>query len=164
MCGCVHTYEVPESDAAGPKLEPNASYYVAMAAPGRFNATIYEASGAMTTRAVAAALAPYAARVETGAAAGTLDEAIEQARDAGARYLVVPTILHWEDRATEWSGKSDRIRIRLEIVDAKSGAGLLTREIAGKSRWATLGGDHPQDLLAEPIGRWVQAVVPARIP
>lgn len=38
------------------------------------------------------------------------DELQVAAVDGGFAYLVLPTLLHWEDRATEWSGKRDQIR------------------------------------------------------
>lgn len=65
-------------------------------------------------------------------------------------YYVIPEILHWEDRATEWSGIPDRLEVKLSIFDGNKKE-LASTIITGKSKWATLGGDHPQDLLPEPL-------------
>ena len=35
-----------------------------------------------------------------------------------------------------------------------TGATIDSSEISGKSSWATLGGDHPQDLLPDPLALW----------
>jgi hypothetical protein len=73
-------------------------------------------------------------------------------------YYVEPDILHWEDRATEWSGIPDRIEIKISVYDAISGAELASSIVSGKSKWGTFGGDHPQDLLPEPVNKYVESL------
>lgn len=73
---------------------------------------------------------------------------ISERRDAD--FFVKPTILNWEDRATQWSGTRDRISVSLQTY-ARSGALVDATLIEAKSSWWTLGGDHPQDLLAKPF-------------
>jgi len=77
---------------------------------------------------------------------------------AAVDYFVVPEILHWEDRNTEWSGKKDVIEIKITVVDAASGSALASSVISGKSKWATFGGDHPQDLLPKPLQAYVDSL------
>jgi hypothetical protein len=31
------------------------------------------------------------------------------------KYLVYPTILHWEDRTTEWSALPDRVEVKIDL-------------------------------------------------
>ena len=64
-------------------------------------------------------------------------------------------ILHWEERATEWSGKPDQITIQVTLYDVSSKQVLDKVTIKGQSKWATFGGNHPQDLLAKPIEKYV---------
>ncbi len=59
---------------------------------------------------------------------------------------------------TEWSGKKDVIEIQIAVVDAASGSALASSVISGKSQWATFGGDHPQDLLPEPLQAYVDSL------
>ena len=73
-------------------------------------------------------------------------------------YFVDPVILHWEDRSTEWSGKSDRLEVQLKIVDVVSRGEIASTVISGKSKWLTFGGDHPQDLLKSPIEGYVESL------
>ena len=73
-------------------------------------------------------------------------------------YYVVPEILHWEDRATEWSGLPDRIEVKIIVSDARRNGEIGSAIISGKSKWATFGGDHPQDLLPEPIKIYVESL------
>jgi hypothetical protein len=73
-------------------------------------------------------------------------------------YYVEPQILHWEDRATEWSALPDKIEIKISVYDASLGTELASSVLTGRSKWATLGGDHPQDLLPEPVRGYVDAL------
>ena len=54
-------------------------------------------------------------------------------------------ILHWEDRATEWSGKADRVKVSLPLY--RSGSLVGSALVTANSSWWTFGGDHPEDLL-----------------
>ena len=58
-----------------------------------------------------------------------------------------PQILNWIDRATEWSGIPDRITIKLIVYEVESGKDVASVMSRASSKWGTLGGDHPQDLL-----------------
>ncbi len=60
--------------------------------------------------------------VKTEKADETLSKAdsLLSARQQGYDILIYPTILHWEDRATEWSGLRDRAKIKLELIDTKT--------------------------------------------
>ena len=75
-------------------------------------------------------------------------------------YFVKPVILswEWEDRATEWSGKADRIEIQLIIYDVVTKKERANSSYTGKSKWATFGGDHRQDLLPEPTNSCVNSL------
>ena len=73
-------------------------------------------------------------------------------------YYVKPEILQWEDRNTEWSGKKDKIEIQIAVYDAVTKQELANSTYTGRSKWATFGGDHPQDLLAEPTNEYVSGL------
>ena len=97
----------------------------------------YPKSGTVVARKLVAALVPHFPKstvVTTG---------------ASAEYLLKPEILHWEDRATEWSGKPDRVKISLPLY--KSGGLLDQRWFRPKAVTGRSGGDHPEDLLDLPF-------------
>ena len=73
-------------------------------------------------------------------------------------YYVIPEILHWEDRATEWSGLPDKIEVKIIVYDGGTGNEVASTLISGQSKWATFGGDHPQDLLPEPLNNYVESL------
>jgi hypothetical protein len=62
-------------------------------------------------------------------------------------YVFEPVILQWEDRATEWSGKPDRIQIKILLWNPLAKKVVSTAIERASSKWGTFGGDHPQDLL-----------------
>jgi len=160
LLGCVHTYEMRSGGEGAPRihLPREASFLVGVPEDGRFGTHHYPGSGFMTTQEVVAALSTHARIVRAAKAPATIKENSAAARSAHLQYLVQPTILHWEERATEWSGKPDRISVRLELIEVSSGATLDTTVLSGKSKWATLGGDHPQELLPEPLSGYANAL------
>lgn len=157
LAGCTSTYALRRTGVAH-KLPIDSGIYVSLAEDGRFEQTAYPHSGEMTARAVEIAFKKHVAKVERGATAETLPAAVEQARAKGRAYCVIPRILHWEDRATEWSSKPDQIEIHLMLIDVSRGETLETVTLTGKSKWATFGGDHPQDLLPKPVGEYVDSL------
>ena len=73
-------------------------------------------------------------------------------------YYVELDILHWDDRATEWSGKPDKIEIKISVYNARLGTELASSVQSASRKWATFGGDHPQDLLPEPLIRYYESL------
>ena len=111
----------------------------------------------MTGRAVEAAFSKKAKRV--GMVRGCdIDECLRAIDVQRYGYFVWPKILHWEERATEWSGKPDRIEIQITVYDARTKQQIAKSSYTGKSKWATFGGDHPQDLLPEPTNAYVSSL------
>lgn len=106
---------------------------------GRYDRTVYSQSGEMTAQEAKVAFSKYSSAVSIYA-----DE-----RPAADAYYVKPSILHWEERATEWSGIPDRITVQIQVYDA--GSQIAGVQFSGKSKWFTFGGDHPQDLLEKPL-------------
>jgi hypothetical protein len=158
LAACADTHQLIRTGRDVPKLESDKPVYVAVPKDGRYGQTVYSGSGPNTTQIVLAAFARYATKVESGHESQTFEEALSASRKLGATYLVVPTILEWEDRITEWSSIPDKASIRLTITDAATEATIDSVTIKGKSGLATLGGDHPQDLLPKPVAEYVKTL------
>lgn len=158
--GCAHTYEqVGVGDSTlRQKLKQEDSVYIVVPADGKYGDFVYQGSGQTTAQVIKTAFLKHLNRVETSVDVEKFEEGLEKAKSQGFTCLVRPTILHWEDRATEWSGKPDKVEVKINVVDVGSGDILDSVVIKGKSRWATFGGDHPQDLLPEPINNYVSSL------
>lgn len=156
MMGCADTHKIMRSGGSQvtAALDRQASAYVAVPSDGRYGATLYAGSGAMTAQVVASAFALYLGKVTAGSKTEDFDQAMSTARAGNFRYLLYPQILVWEDRATEWSGKPDLATVKLSIFSTDTGTMLDSAVIEGKSGLATFGGDHPQDLLPKPMSQY----------
>ncbi|MCB5185022.1 DUF4823 domain-containing protein [Methylobacillus gramineus] len=139
-------------------LSANESIYIAVPSDGMYEAKTYTGSGANTTQVIKTAFAHHLRRVQSGRIHQDFDVALQHAKTNNFTTLVYPTILHWEDRATEWSGIPDRLEVKIEVVNTADGSVIEEGLIKGKSGWATLGGDHPQDLLAKPVEEFVSSL------
>lgn len=161
VCACADAHQVIRAPKpTAPSIARTESFYVSVPKDGAFGSQLYYRSGDMTTDTILAAFARKGVRAERGVALDTVSAGIEAARARNASFLIFPTILHWEDRATEWSGKPDKVEVKIDVVDARTGITFDTALITGTSGLATFGGDHPQDLLPEPIAGYVDDLIP----
>lgn len=154
VAGCTDTHKLVRPTESAAPLSAAASGYVALPADGRYGDTLYSGSGMQTAQGVATAFARYLKAISVATAIEDVETARRSAQEGGYDYLLFPQILHWEDRATEWSGKSDRISVKLSVIRTENGEVVDSAVVDGKSKWMTMGGDHPQDLLAAPFNEY----------
>ena len=155
--GCASTYEQTALKIATQQLQSSKSVLIATPTNGFYESKEYATSGRTTALAVHAAFARNANNVAVSSECSNLD-CLKNSQSTPVDYYVVPEILHWEDRNTEWSGKKDKLEIKIAVYDAINGSELSSTIISGKSKWATFGGDHPQDLLPDPLGKYVDSL------
>jgi hypothetical protein len=158
VLGCKHTYEQVPVTSTGVKLRSNGTVYVATPADARFKKEIIVDSGRTAAKAIREAFARHARLAWVGRRPETRDEALSSAQGIPSTYLVYPTIVRWEDRSTENTGRRDRIELKIEVLDPLSGEVLHATVLKGTSRWFTDGGDKPDDLLTEPIEKYVASL------
>jgi len=157
ITGCASKYNHTELQSPKSRLDHTKGVLISTPEDGWYENTQYRNSGRMTTNAVRAAFAKFASPVgiEDSCHGDDCFNAIDTEK---YKYYVKPVILHWEERATEWSGKPDRIEIQLVIYDTVTKNELANSSYTGKSKWATFGGDHPQDLLPKPTDEYVKSL------
>ena len=154
--GCASTYEQVDVTAPSAKLQQGKSIMIATPSDGSYASSSYSGSGNMTAVAVNAAFARYSDNISVSTECKDIE--CLKTQSTSVDYFVVPEILQWEDRNTEWSGKKDKLEVKLSVFDAADGATLATTIISGTSKWMTFGGDHPQDLLPEPLNKYVESL------
>ena len=89
--------------------------YVMQAKDGAYGGTAYKGSGLDVSKIILRTLRkvqPLAQLVEET----NESDAAKMAKEKGASYLIVPDLLHWEDRATAWSGYRDKVKIELRLL------------------------------------------------
>jgi hypothetical protein len=157
LSGCAAKYDQIILSDPEEKFSPEGSVLIATPEDGFYETREYRNSGKMTALAVRSAFAEHVVETRIEEGCQSLD-CLKRKYPAEFTYYVVPEILHWEDRATEWSGKPDRIEIQLTVYEQGSWNEIASTLIKGKSKWATLGGDHPQDLLHDPLDRYLKSL------
>lgn len=157
FAGCSATYKQSNLTEPTGKLLKGKSVVITTPSNGSYGNREYSESGKMTALAVRAAFARFSDNTTVSTDCKDL-ECLKKKDSSKFDYYVIAEILHWEDRATEWSGKPDRIEVKLSIHEGKSWRELASTIISGKSKWATFGGDHPQDLLPEPLNNYVASL------
>lgn len=158
LAGCSSKYRVDAIQAPTAKLQRSSSFYVVQPKDGTYGGKNYAGSGAMTANAAVGALSKYVTKVDVGTRPEALEEALATAKQKGFTHLFEPIILNWEDRATEWSGRPDRITVKYTVYDVATGAAVSNTVTRASSKWGTFGGDHPQDLLPVPVQRYVDTL------
>lgn len=163
LAACVSTQDVDRPAQVSQRLDTAAVAYVSVPPDGHFGKTVYANSGMMAANAVAKAFQAHLQNVYVASAPATIDDALQAARGAGARYLISPVILHWEEHATQWSWRSDRVRIKLTVIDTMSGNIVETAVLKGTSGAAAFFvRREPQQLLAPPLDQYVESLFPEK--
>ncbi|WP_199611676.1 DUF4823 domain-containing protein [Flocculibacter collagenilyticus] len=149
--GCADTHSVKVSGTdSNVRLEPESTVYIALSTDGQYGEHHYTGSAYMVSQTIQAELMVTLNRAVIAQKPETYKSALSSAALNEFEYLVYPTILHWEDRATEWSSKPDKVKVKIAVVDVKTQTIIKSGIIEGKSGIATFGGDKPQDLLFKP--------------
>jgi hypothetical protein len=157
--GCADTYRMVRSEApSNVRLMPSDTVFIAVPEDGMYGADTYRGSGQTTAQIIYSTFVKRIRTAKVGRSIQSFDEALDFAKKNNHKYLVYPTILHWEDRATEWSAIPDKVEVKIEVIDVASGNRIEAAIVKGKSGLATFGGDHPQDLLPEPVEEFVSSL------
>jgi hypothetical protein len=152
ITGCTSTYNTEKLMAPSGKLQRQHAVAIHVPADGKYGSTAQPRSGQLTAEALKKGFGAYSSDVKfvpTGKSRTDFS-------GIANIYYVEPEVMHWEERATEWSGKPDRIRIKIDVYETSSMSHLSSIIFTGKSKWATFGGDHPQDLLPKPIEEYLK--------
>jgi hypothetical protein len=158
--GCQSTINQTNEDNGTTEapLRAGSRVYVALPPDAVDNKVAVMGSGGRTASALSDAFKRHTRNVVRGKMPETLEEAVGHARDLQYEYVAFPIILKWQDRATEWSGVRDKLQLKIELVDVSTGGVVRSTTIDGKGRWMTEGEDTPQDMLAEPVARFVRSL------
>jgi hypothetical protein len=157
MAGCSASYKHDLLSTPSTKLLKGKSIVITTPSNGYYGDEEYSSSGKMTVTAVRSAFAKFSNNVTITANCKELS-CLKESSSPKSDYYVIPEILHWEERATEWSGMPDKIKVKLSIYESQNWRELSSNIISGESKWATFGGDHPQDLLPEPLGNYIDSL------
>jgi hypothetical protein len=159
LTACKSTYSEKDLSAGMPPvLKSNSRIYVASPFDATFKKEVVQGSGKLTAQAFQVAFLRYTRSVYMSKFPESLGEALEIARNGHMQYVLYPTIVKWEDRATEFSGRRDRVTVKADLIDLSTSEVVFSREIEATGKWMTDGGDSPKDLLEQPAEQYANAV------
>lgn len=154
LSSCTSTYNKFDNSPNGVNLAVNSRIIISTPKDGYYGTEIYYNSGLMTRDSIFREVLKFSDDVKT------LDDcnSFLTCDEKNADYFIEPKILHWEDRNTEWSMKPDKITVHITIYNIQSGTKISEYQFSGQSKIFTFGGDHPQDLLYEPISEYISRI------
>ncbi len=135
LAGCVSKYKTDSFTGPNEGLNPAEGFYVMLPRHATYGSKVYRNSGRETARVAAAALSVHAERVEVAERVGSLKKALARTNTLNLKNLFSPKILNWEDRATAWSGRPDRITPQFSVYDVKTGKRLVNSAMRASSKW-----------------------------
>lgn len=158
--GCRSTVTQKTTDVApdAPPLRLNARVYIAMPEDALDKKEPVPGSGRRVALALQDAFKRHTRNILLGRITETSEVAIQHARDYEYEYVAIANLLKWQDRPTEWTGVRDKLQVQVDLISVATGQVLRTTTFDAKGKWMTDGGEAPQDLLAEPIDKFVRSL------
>lgn len=157
--GCQSTYSDRQvSNAPVPLLRSDTRMYIGMPVDAADRKDVAYQSGKQVAEAIFTAFSRNTRPVYISRTPESMGEALESARRVNADYLAYPTIQLWEDRATEWSGRRDKLKLRVDLVDLETSEVVYSKEIEATGKWLSDGGDSPADLIQQPVDHFANAL------
>lgn len=139
-------------------LRPNSRVYVAMSEDALYKKESVPQSGRRAALAVETAFRRHTKNVFLGKLPESLEDTLNHARELACEYAAIALIQKWEDHPTDWNGIPDRLDLRIDLVSVESGIVLQSTLITGRGKVMTDGEEAPQDLLAEPVDKFVRSL------
>ena len=149
-CAAQHEKSIPQQVTDIPRVDihfnSDDKFGVMLSRDGKYEAIDYPKSGMIVSLRIQKNLRE---RFKDVTLINTISrqKAIDDSKKQNIKYLVIPLVLHWEDRATNWSGKPDIIKIQLSLYDVNSGKIVKSSLFHAESTWWTLVNTPPEEML-----------------
>jgi hypothetical protein len=158
--GCKNVYHQvsPEVPPGSEPFRAANRIYIALPEDAYYKKETVPNSGRRTSLALQDAFQRQTKNVMLAKIPEPLPDAVAHARDLGYDYVAFPTIIKWEDHPTEWNAVRDKLELKIDIVSVETGAVIRSTHFEARSKIMTDGGDTPQDLLADPVDKFVRSL------
>lgn len=148
LSSCTTTYQNIVDTPDNPSLEQGKRILISTPEDGEYVTKKYFGSGKLLKGEILKEVSKYTDDlkvIDNCHSYDTFDNSFE------GDYFIESTILHWEDRNTEWSARPDRIKIQISIYAMNTTEKITEYIFSGESSIFSFGGHHPEDLLTKPI-------------
>lgn len=157
-CATANIERLSQPQDARAVLRGNEKVFVALPEDGTFEGHHYTDSGKYVQQYFYDNLLRYADNVVNATKVLPLEEAKAEAKRQNAEILIYPTIIHWEDRNTMWSGIRDKIRINVIVYSLVDNKTLDKTSLYATNAWATFIQARPENRLKTIIPPYVKAL------
>ena len=157
--GCADSHNIiRQSTESLVPISPRDSFYISLSRDGVYGNEAYLGSGLTLSEVILSSFAKYARHVDVATTVEPYEEVLKTARTKKYDYLVYPTILHWENHATEWNALPKKVKVKIDVIKVDDDSLFNSVIIEGKSGLAIFGDGKPQDLLPGPIDEFVSSM------
>jgi hypothetical protein len=160
--GCAHSYGTfPPGQAEAPAMD---RLCIMTAKDGVYGGTVYVGSGQEVSGKMLSTIRGGRLGQSIQVPATDETEAARQCAAEGVGYLIVPRILHWEDRATQWSGLRDEIAVEARLLRLEPRETVRIGNFSAQTGSFALFNHPPEDLLNDEYSLWVKKLVGLPVP
>ena len=148
--GCFAKSEILQGNqtTSGSAIAKTDAIAIMLPNDGSYGSTVYAGSGRLVASKIKQATFGKAQNSEIVETVKP-EEAVEYCKERDIRFLIRPSILHWEDRATNWSGIRDHIKVELVLMNPRDKSTLNSLMFNATSTWWTFVNNPPEDMLDE---------------
>lgn len=160
IIGCVpHQHEIRRFNPEGPLLTRSDSVYVAVAKDAIYREKTYWGTGLTTSKILLSFFTIRDMRAEIARSHQSFDDAKKSALEANYKFLFYPTVVRWEERKSEWTGKTDQIEIWIDMVEVSTGKIVDSSILTSKSDIIGSGLGLRHGLLPELFSNYVHSLL-----
>lgn len=169
VAACANSYnriEMGGTERIAARLDEDAAVLVMTPRDGSNGKRTYAGSGAIVARRVDAAFSRYARLVDRYPTEyHSLNDLQDVIIKNGYGYIVVPTIVFWEQGGKDWSKASSQASVKISVIDAATGKIVSSNVLEAKgpspsSLYNILDSDTdgPDELLSQLADDYADAV------
>lgn len=151
------TTKIQHSEAPGAeivRLEPGQKIYITPSKDGVYGENTYAGTGLLVAGYISDGVRPNAAEVKLAASPAPVADVLAAAAEYGARYAVVPEIIHWEPRIAGLSMRPTRVTVLVTVYDVPAGKQIKahTIDVTGRIMYTVM--QSPDKLAQTAIGQF----------
>jgi hypothetical protein len=151
-----HETDISGVVASTEALNPNKAILISVPGDGVYRGKSYAGSGREVAQRTVAAFSHFARRVEiANDKSQTREELLRAARGANAGYLIIPSIVHWEPRVTEWALIPAQVDVNVTVIDVETGHEVRSTLLEGRSDKLSATPDNIETMYSRLLDRHV---------
>ena len=159
VCGCGRHKTTDYGADRVVSIETTAISFINTPPDGRYGDKIFRGTGQQTARALASALAPYTQKIIFGEQTSKQEAIFAAAKNAGARYVYIPSIVAWEYRRP-MSWRRSKLTLDIKVFDLSQPEGgqlILHKELYEEGSNNVTPDSKPAALVQDMFERFAKA-------